>query len=160
MGTAAQLLRLSIALLLGGLVSAAFLSAASMLVIDAEPPGLRVMPDNFLWYAPFFGAVGVVAAFVVGVPSFFLLRHFRLLNWVSVLSIGAGLGLIGAVIMFGTRSGFGAPFTVDRAILFAAAGVIGASVAYLVLLRSNSAMDGDTVRSALRAPHGAHHRER
>lgn len=156
----AQLLRLSIALVIGGIVSAACLSAASMLVIDTEPLGFRVMPENLLWYAPFFVGVAIVAALLFGVPSFLLLRYFGALNWIAVLCLGAGLGLLGAIVMFGTQSGFGAPFTVDRAMLFAAAGAIGALVAYMVLLRSNSAIDGDTVRSALRAPHGAHHRER
>jgi ABC-type enterobactin transport system permease subunit len=160
MDMAAHLLRLSIALVIGGIVSATFLSAASMLVMDTEPLGLRAMPENFLWYAPFFMMVAVVAALVVGAPSFFLLRHFRLLNWISVLCIGAGLGLIGAIVMFGTRNGFGAPFTTGRAVLSAAAGAIGALVAYWVLLRSKNAMDSDTVRSALRAAHEAHRRER
>jgi hypothetical protein len=160
MDIAAQLLRVSIAVVIGGIVSAAFLSATSMLAIDTEPLAIRAMPENFLWYAPFFLAVAVVAALLFGIPSFFLLRRFRLLNWISVVCIGVALGLLGALFMFGTRYGFGASFTAGRAVLFATAGGMGAVVAYLVLLRSNSAMDGDTVRSALRAPHGAHHRER
>jgi hypothetical protein len=53
-----------------------------------------------------------------------------------------------------------ARFTTGRAVLSAAAGAIGALVAYWVLLRSKNAMDSDTVRSALRAAHEAHRRER
>jgi hypothetical protein len=137
MPAAAKIARLFCALFIGGLVGAVVLSAASMLVVHTDPVHLGLMPENFLWYAPFLAFFTVVGALAIGFPSFFVLRHFGLLNWLSFLCIGVGAGVLGAGVLFGTARGFGAPFALDRVVVCAAAGAIGALCVYFVLLRSN-----------------------
>jgi hypothetical protein len=137
MPAAAQIARLFFALFLGGLVAAVVLSVVSTVVLDTDPVNLRFMPENFLWYAPFLAFFTVAGALTVGFPSFLVLRHFGLLNWFSFLCVGMGAGVLSAGVLFSTARSFGAPFALNRVIVCAAAGAIGALCVYFVLLRSN-----------------------
>jgi hypothetical protein len=141
-------LKLLFALLVGGAVGGILLAAATMLATYAEAPRVRLMTENFWLYGPILAPTLVVTAFAVGIPSFFILRYCRYLNWISVLSIGACVGLLGATFLFGSGRGFGAPFTIDRALTCIVIGMVSASSAFVVLLRSNISLNGDAPQAA------------
>lgn len=148
MSSAWLVLRLLFAFLVGGVVAGVLLAAATMLATYAEPPHVRLMTENFWLYGSLLTPALVVTAFVVGIPSFFVLRYFRYLNWISVLALGACLGLLGATFLFGGGRGFGAPLTIDRALVCVVIGIVSASSAFIVLLRSNISLNRDAPQAA------------
>jgi len=102
--------------------------------------------------------VGIALAAVYGAPVYALafLRGFA--NWAIALLLGY---VPGAVVYLFARN------EPEFALLWVGgSGSLAALLTHISMRwfgpppRSNNAMDSDTVRSALRAPHGARHRER
>jgi len=133
-----RLLRLIGALCAGALVGA--LAGALLLIVAGTIPRGAGSPSAFvpsnLLFAYFIFWFTAPAAVVVGLPSFYMLARCRLLNAISVGSVGivAGAG-VNMLLKSGVPSG-------SELLTCAGIGLVSALAAFLLLPRSGPARAG------------------
>lgn len=141
-----QILILALALFSGGCVGALVMASAAMFVTYIPAGGTpqhSFVPSNLL-YSPILAIFSVPVAMLAGFPTFVILRHLRILNWLSLSIVGAAASVLAAHL-------FGARFqSIDNLLVFAGAGIAAALVAYAVVLRSNIPLNRDAPQAARR----------
>jgi hypothetical protein len=97
---------------------------------------------NILLYLLVLAVFTIPVSLLAGFPTFFVLRRFRGLNWLSVSLVGAAASDL-AAYLFGARI-----HSVGDFLMFSGAGIAAALVAYVVVLRSNIPLNRDAPQAA------------
>jgi len=138
-----QVLKLILALLAGGCVGALVMVGAAMVMnipVGGTPQHSSI--PNILIYLLVLTAFTIPVALLAGFPTFFILRRFRALNWLSVSLAGVAASDL-AAYLFGARIQ-----SVADALMFSGSGIAAALAAYVVVLRSNIPLNRDAPQAA------------